>query len=202
VITAKQIERSIERSIGRVAKEFRQGTVNFRCERNYQCLLFKYLREMPGSRIPSEEYKAGIELVHAEFPASNRAKEHYDLVILTHSSAKKFERGYGDKVGDWAKKMRLMSVFEAKHRLTLTYDKEIEKDIRRLKWIQRKKITKHAYLLIFIDNEVDWNNYNYRSVLRRFERNSKKCPGLEIYCIPGQSGDMLRIKRSRAIVIF
>lgn len=190
MISGKQIEQCILE----VAGKFRQGTVNFRIETSFQCPLFSCLREKQAP-ITSKKYEAGIELVHVEFPTAENSRERHDLVILTTDSARKFERLYGEKVGIWAKKMRLRAVFEIKFRsCDLQYDEEIKKDISRLKRVQKRKIAAYSYLLIFIDREVDWNETSDRKICRVFERNTKKSPGLEVYCIPGKRGDILRIK--------
>jgi hypothetical protein len=183
-----------------LAQYFRSETANFRSEGNFQCILFAQLRkETRHSRID------GMELVHAEFPTATNIKHvgYYDLAILTPSAAHVFKELYyrGRPVGEWRDVMEMSAVIEIKFgsQCPGADDNEIRKDIRRLKEVLRKNIARHAYFLLFLDKDVEWEENNYKTLCRRFERDTKAKTSsrLEIYCIPGKGGDMLRLKQGK-----
>lgn len=195
--------RQVEKSVLRLGSEFRSATVNFRSEGNFKCLLFKYLRDLPDTRIPSKADTAGIELVHAEFPTTTNSREHHDLVILTPNSAKIFERDYAEPVGVWSKKMQFMCVLEVKFsNADPQYDPKIKKDIDRLSNVLKDGTARNSCFIIFIDRDVDWDiNPTYRDLRRQLERATRRYSRLKVYCIPGKSGDVFRIERSTARTI-
>jgi len=201
MISPKQIRECILS----VANEFRKETANFRSEGNFQCLLFGQLRNLTKKYTVS-----GIELIHAELPTKTNIKHvgYYDLAILTRSSASLFKEYYyyGRPVQEWREVLKMFATFEIKffNDHPKHGDKEIRKDIRRLKEIQWKNIAIHSYFLLFIDKGVDWEENGYRNLYQRFERDTKpkRYSGLEVYCIPGKGGDILHIKHGVAKSIY
>lgn len=195
--------KQVEKCIFQVGSEFSSATVNFRSEGNFKCLLFNYLRGLPNVRIPSKTNTTEIELAHAEFPTPTNSREHYDLVILTPNSAKIFKRDYSMPVGSWSKKMRFMCVLEVKFRnFDPQYDPKIKKDVDRLSNVIKTGISGNSCFIIFIDRDVDWYiNPTYQKLRKRFEGATRRYKRLKVYCIPGKSGDIIRIEHGVATTI-
>jgi len=196
--------RDIEKTICRVAKEFRQGTVNFRNEAGFRCLLFNYIRGLDGTRVRSTqgEGEYDVELVHAEFPTPIRTNQRYDLAIMKEEAANRFDELYYEDVGqkEWAKRMLLRAAIEIKFRNRYPeYDDEMKKDIKKLKSLLRKRKERkgdYGYFVLFIDMDVDWReDWRYKQLLASFKEASKGVEGLKIYCIPGKSGDALKVQK-------
>ncbi|MBA7467986.1 hypothetical protein ES707_03226 [subsurface metagenome] len=194
--------------IDKVNVEFVRGTWNFNHERNFQCLLFGYLRESDNqSRIEIKqdgEIKT-VELVHAEFnsPSAPDTNNYLDIAIMEKKSASSFSERYdGRPERERNRDLSLKAAIEIKvlyGPLSQQKMEDYQDDLKKLKMLlkPRKKLSKRCYFLLYID--VDNNGWiineqivnickedNWRKLLQTFKKASKGHKEFEVCCVFGK----------------
>ena len=195
--------------IDKVNVEFVRGTWNFNHERNFQCLLFGYLRESDNqSRVETKEDGEikTVELVHAEFnsPSTPDTNKYLDIAIMEKKSASSFSEGYdGSPERERNRDLSLKAAIEIKFlygSLKQQKMEEIENDIEKLKMLlrPRKKLSKRCYFLLYIDKKINnkqivnerivnvWAKGNWRNIFQAFKKASKRHKELEVCCVFGK----------------